>query len=364
MRNKLFLVLAVILFLTAQAGATGINTFFPANAIKNKDGGVLADGNYHPYQAKLELFYNALPAPNSSAGRLTVDTATQYTLIGGQHKYQLASLDGGTLYVRVWNGTPATRGSYYGKASHGVASGTTLPYDWTISSLAADYKADVPYAPAIGAISESLRRTGTSYQLTLTVPISYNESGADGKREATGFSVEVVYPSGTVETRTGSSVTLTNTPAGTYRFTPTATNWFGSTTGSPVSYATLGAGGGVAGPVTYTLRKVADGLGLNAVAAIHNVPFSVDTAAAPTAVGTIAQLVAAVNAKSTRRDNVTAIGWMEDSVIKGFYVTYNAGGEPTFAPTSGLSADGSLALERGRSYQLSVNSDVTVTFSQ
>jgi hypothetical protein len=365
MMKKLVLLGSVLLLLSSQVLATGIYVNFSYNSLKNKDGGTLSDGTFHPYTDRLEFFHGSVPAPNTSAGRLAVNTATQYVndAAGSKRTYQLLPLDGGSLGIRVWNGTPATRGSYYGRTSGGIAAGTTLPTELNITSLQTDYKADVPNTPAIGVISEALVRRGDSLEMTLTIPISYSESGPDGKREATGFSLAIVYPSGSSETRSGSSITLSNTPTGTYRFTPTATNWFGSTTGSEVSYTTLGAGGGAAGPVTYSLKKIAEGLGLNAVAAIHNVPFQVNSDPA-SSVGTIAQLVAAINAKSSRRDNVTTIGWMEDSAIKGFYVTYSSTGDPTLTPTAGLAADGSLALERGKSYQLSVNSDVTVTFSQ
>lgn len=252
MKSKLILILTGVMTLyAASALATGINVLIDDSGIKDRSGAALPAGNYHPYKLPLEFFLS-LPAPTSGTGRLTVDTNSQYTKIGSTNKYQLSAYDGGTLHVRVWNGTPNTQGSYYGKTSSGIASGTTLPYDFSITDLRTVYKADKPFAPTIGSINESIQRTGDSQILQLVVPVSYNDTGTDGtKIETTGFSITIVYPTGTSETRAGSSVTLNNTPAGSYKFTPAATNWYGATSGTALNYSTLSGGGGAAPAVTY-----------------------------------------------------------------------------------------------------------------
>jgi len=358
MKRKLILIFLVGVLLSASAFATGINVFFNDGAIKNKDGNSLSDGTYHPYASKLQFFYNSLPAPDTAGTRLPVDVATEYTHIGGQHKYQKSSLNGGTLYVRTWNGNIAQQGSYYGKASNSPSSGTTLPKDWVISSLLCDYKADVPYAPTIGSINESLQRSGDDLELTLVIPVLYSESGPDGKREITGRSLRITFPDNSVETRAGASITLSNTPAGTYKFVPIATNWFGQTEGQEVTYATLGlSGGGTVGPITYNLVS-----GINAISILHDVPFVVDTST-PASVSNIGELVTAINSKAG--DNVvTAVGILTDNAIQGAYVTYDQAGNPVFTPSAGFADGGNTALARGMSLQISVTANVTVTFNQ
>jgi hypothetical protein len=367
MKRKFILGSVILLFMVSQALATGINVYISNSGLTDRRGTVLSPlTNYHPYGPKLELFHNTLPAPNSSTGKLSVNTSTQYSFTSPNYKYQLSSLDGGTLYARVWTGVvaPTTAGeNWYGRGSGAVAAGTATPNDW-YCSLSTIYKADVPYIPAVGAITEALRRSGpTSTELVLTVPIDYDIDGpgGDGKRETTGFQMLVTYPGGSSEVISGQTINLRNTPTGTYRFVPTAINWWGRRDGTEVVYETLGLGGGAAGPVTYNLSKEVGGLGLNAVAVIHNPPFSVGTT---TGVDTVGKLVDAINTVSGSKDTVSAIGWMEKSQIKGFYVTYNAAGAASFTATGGVTTGADTPLERGRSYQVSVIRDVSVTFSQ
>jgi hypothetical protein len=357
MKRKLILIFLVGVLLAASAFATGINVFINDSAIKNKGGSSLPDGTYHPYASKLQFFYNSLPAPNAAGTRLPVDLATEYTHIGGQHKYQKSALNGGTLHVRVWDGAIAQQGSYYGKTSNSPSSGTTLPKDWVIASLLCDYKADVPYAPTIGTIGESLQRSGDDLELTLVIPVVYSASGPDGKREITGRSLRITFPDNTTETRNGTSITLSNTPSGNYTFVPIATNWFGQTEGTPVNYATLGiSGGGAVGPITYNLIT-----GINAISILHDVPFTVDTPS-PSSVPTAGELVTAINVKAGA-NVVTAVGILTDNAIQGAYVTYDQTGNPTFTPTAGFADGANTTLVRGMSMQISVTADVTVTFN-
>jgi len=247
LKFKLWMVILIFLVASTEVFATGINIYFLDNAIKDRAGSTLPDANYHPYQARLE-FFRSLPAPTVSTGKLSVDTQSEYTHVGGQHKYQKSSLDGGTLYVRVWKDALSgnRKGNYYGKSSHAVASGTTLPYDWFLT-LQTSYKADVPYAPTISSIQEALIRVGNSLEATLTINIGYDQTGGtggDGIREITGRSLKITYPDGTTETKNGSSVKITDAPQGTYTFQPVATNWYGSTSGTSQNYTTLGLGVG------------------------------------------------------------------------------------------------------------------------
>ena len=352
MIRKIFLVLVVMLFLAPLAYATGINVYIDQGAIKDKDGNVLADGNYHPYQSRLEFFHNSLPAPNSSSGRLSIDLQTQYTVAGTRYKYQLSSLDGGTLHVRVWKDTPSGnhQGNYYGKTSHGVAGGTTLPYDWFISDLRTLYKADVPYKPTIGSITEAMVRVGDDLELSLTIPVQYDENGPDGKREITGRSLEIVYPDGSKETRDGSSITLNNAPTGTYSFTPIATNWYGSTRGDAVSYTTLAM---VAGkPVAFQfdlLKSEADRLIVNPI----TIPGKDLTSPEVTTVEWASQLATVINSAAGK------------VIVSAVYKWDPATGSPVginFDKDGKIVTGSDFAIVPGVGYQVYTTENINITF--
>jgi hypothetical protein len=163
---------------------------------------------------------------------------------------------------------------------------------------------------------------------------------------------------------------LSNTPAGTYKFKPYAQNWFTPVTeGDEVTYVT-GQIGGAAGPINYPLLRVPEGIGLNAVAVLHTVPFNVSNsptdANSKAAVTKIRDLIAAINAKSGSNNTVTTFGWMVNSEFQGLYITYNEAGEMTGTPTVGITEGLDTPLIRGVSYQIGVFRDVVggVTFSQ
>ncbi|MBI5400287.1 hypothetical protein HZB07_06790 [Candidatus Saganbacteria bacterium] len=330
MRRKIIMGLLGVFILCPTVFATGINIYINNGGITNRDGGALPDSEFHPYASKLEFFYNTLPAPNSASGRLSVDVATQHTVSGAQHKYQLTSYNGGRMYVRAWNGSvaPTAAGNnYYGLADSPVASGTTLPIDWT-TSISTVYKADVPFTPAVGTIGEALIRTGSTMVLTLTVPVAYNELSGTERRQITGRSLEIVYPGGTTETRVGDTISLANVPTGTYRFTPIATNWYGSTRGTTVSYTTLGLGSlvGAALTINYDLRHPSGLLGINPIA----VPFA--TISSPEGITQVKHLVNKINEAAGTSNRVAAIGWWDITNQRpaGYLINYSATGVPTY----------------------------------
>ena len=303
MKLKILLLILGVTAFSSIALAGGIYVLFNDSAIKDQNGSVQSDGNYHEYLPRLEFFANSAPDPTVSTGRLA--SGGTYSHVSGQHKYMLPGMNGGTLIVRIWKNAPSGNrlGNYYGKTSHGAASGTTLPYDWTIADLKTEYKADVPYKPAIGSISEALQRVGNSLKLNLGVPISYNESGADGKREVTGLSLAITYPSGKQETLSGQSASLSNTEAGTYKFKPAATNWYGTTYGDEISYTTLGGGAGGAASFIFTLNpSIADKLIINSIA----VP-SVSLAQGPATKAS--ELAAIINTKAEEKVVAAVYRW-------------------------------------------------------
>ncbi|OGC35207.1 hypothetical protein A2311_00360 [candidate division WOR-1 bacterium RIFOXYB2_FULL_48_7] len=256
------------------AFATGINLYFYDNSVKDLAGANIT--GLHPYQSGLEFLYNNNPLgqdPRNSAGKLAIDTQSQYTKVGPEDKYQLASQNGGTMYVRAWKGTANTENSFYGVTSSPVASGTTLPIDFKVAGLITNFKAAKPYAPSISQVTEVLKRVGDTYELTLTVPVVGGDTGEDGKREITGYRVVVTKPDNTsIDTGYDASSTksFTKLVTGTYKLQPVVKNWFGETAGPEISWTTLSGGG--TGLTVYlypsvevTFVKKDQGYGINTV---------------------------------------------------------------------------------------------------
>lgn len=352
----------MILALAAPAVfATGINVYFNDNSVKDRTGSPLSAANYHNYKSRLEFYHNSNPAdPTLSTGRLSDGTVQPLYTPGPPHKYQLAALNGGTLYVRVWKDGPSgdRKGNYYGIKSHGIAAGATPPYDWEIADIKTDHKADVPYKPGIGAVSESMVRQGDELKLKLVVPVSYNENpgSGDGIRKAQSFSVLVTYPDNSTETLGGSSITLNDKPSGTYKFKPTATNWYGSTDGDEVVYSTLGVSGGGPDNAVYNFVKLQDGLGINVF------PIAYSNVSSP-AITNVKEMVEAINDQAGE-PVVTAIGWWDNSTMtpQGYAVEIDSNNKTVtgYIASSGIDSDpAKVALQKDMVYQVSVLKSAT-----
>jgi hypothetical protein len=59
---------------------------------------------------------------------------------------------------------------------------------------------------------------------------------------------------------------------------------------------------------------------------------------------------------------VTAIGWMKDGKIVGYYI--NADGSYTATEGAGVLPNGEELLALGRAYQISVNQDVSIVMKK
>lgn len=343
----------LLVFLGSAVFATGINVYFNDDSVRDKDNNPLSAANYHNYKVRLEFYHNVDPAdPRVSTSRLA-DAVVQplYSNVGGQHKYQLAELNGGALYVRVWKDSPSgdRRGNYYGVASHAVASGATPPVDWTITNIKTDHKADVPYKPTIGSISESLQRVGEALQLRLVIPISYDSSpaGGDGIRDAQSFSLAITYPDATTDTKSGSSITLSDTPAGNYKFRPTATNWYGSTVGDEVPYTTLGMAVGGSTFVFDLKKSEADKLVVNSIATPSKTLTDGSVAVA-------SELAGYINAKAGKTI-VTAIGRWDAAAAQAVGVTFGTEGN--------IASGADFEIVPGIGYQVYTTEDISITLS-
>lgn len=341
--------------------------------------------------ANIEFFVGGVPVSPTSIGPIgnkIIDF--NYTPLAGIRQYD-KSTQTGTVFIRSWDSTPVrAQGRHYGiSIGYAAAAGIAPPSQYTVSSFRTDYLADIPVnAPTFTTFSESNLRIGETSEVVLSLGMgwSYSPGAAPNLVVATGYDVKYWISSAgetepadddpnRVASAGGLSWSLPATDpkppggkfgAGTYNFKVRARNEFGAGPWStPRVWTTLAGGGvGAAGEVTYAMKKAEGGLGLNSIAILHTPPFNVDTTT-PTAVTTIKDLVAAINAKSGVKDTVTTIGWLiPGGAIEGFYITYNETGDATFTPTTGLTAGADAPVEFSKVYQISVLRDVTVKFSR
>ena len=131
---------------------------------------------------------------------------------------------------------------------------------------------------------------------------------------------------------------------------------------SPGVEAGARVGGAAAGPITYNFKKIADGLGLNDFAILHDIPLSLtvtigDKTETVADVYTIADFVSAIH--YVKPGIVTAIGWLEAGQMIGYYVTPDG----FVAAGANIPADATVNLTRGRAYQISVMEDVSIVIS-
>ena len=376
---KFLILLGVTLCLSSAAWAAGI--YFHCNA--PVQGGTAFDHSGAALQqtSLIQVVYGGPGAPDPAKARFLHSgtwQADRYvgagTSTNGKFDFQYSSTQ--STYLRIWeNGGPA-RGSYY-RTLGGYTPGDPLPAEIPIGDFSTNYLADVPPAPTVSA--GGFKLTWDSAKEAYLVDFTLTATPARTPNvEVVSYSIRVRkeaddWTAGKVHTG-GATWNITEDPAnpyfiagGWYVAVASASNYFPGSSGWGTDYRfqipTGGGPGGEAGPVTYVLRKIPEGLGLNAVSVVHEVPFNVDTDPA-TPVGTIADLVRAINTKSSSPNNVTAIGLMVESAMQGFYVTYPDGRTATYTPTGGIAADANVPLKRGESYQISVNSSVEVTFSQ
>jgi hypothetical protein len=378
MKHKFLLTGVMVLFLISTQAVVfaADKTFFIKGTGITKLGSPVNAAN-----DEIQFFKGGSPLALYTPG--TTTAITDFNISGGAvddlgspagRNVQIDCNVGDSIGVTVWEDRVGA-GGYYGKKtlSMGQANFDDSALTWNWTNFRIDYKAVAPYRPSISRFEEATTSytDGRASVSSLRVA-SAAGSGTDGLREISGYAWKMwpaaeSEPSATISGATSANLSLDSsdvTSGVTYNFKVKHANEWGETWSDAYDYTVAGGPGAVegAGPVTYNLTKT-EGLGLNAIAVVHNVPFNVDSDPVSN-VGTISDLVASINAKSETSGNVTTIGWMENSEMAGFYVTYASDGTPNFVPTTGLDATADMALERGRSYQVSVFDDVTVTFSQ
>ena len=360
--------------------AEGYVRIHPTDAsygISNWGGSVMS-----PSSAQVEFFLGGVPAPNSLGSPITPIAVTD---VSGFKQYEFS--ERGTAYVRAWDGPARTQKSYYGFTAQGynidegdAAGAMNLPapptpaYHFKMKGFKTDYLADIPRAPEVGAIGESMQRSGDDYILTLTVGINYSEgspkiqtaghSSNDNKKYRLKVWIGDVEPDGsTLDGKwviaTDGSVTLTGEdyPPGTYHFKAQAWNWFGEGPWGPQKdYTTLSGGpGGGPDSASYNLIKLDAGLGVNTF------PIAYTQVTSPS-ITTIKDLVEAINAQA-EEPIVTAIGWWNPDTQQpqGYIINidFDAGTITGFEGTKDLPAPEEVVLEKDKVYQVSVLKNAT-----
>jgi hypothetical protein len=370
--------LAVVL--AAQAYGAGIVLKIPKDGLKDYNNADM-DPNYgasgYTGSTNIEFFTGSVPAPNLTTGRF----APNYTWLPNAqiHQYDDTTINGGNVYMRIWDGAPRTQGSYYGKSpGYAAASGSTPAKQHDVASFKADFLADVPInAPTINraGISESNRRIGetTNVVLALSVPFSYDMGTP--KVEATGFdfkfwkeeesepadddTTRVVSLSGSPFNLPDQDAKNNNQPfgAGTYHFRVRAKNWYNGGPWSATENWTTLSGAGVAGmpdSVTLNLLKKEGDFGVNSI----GITFATIYDGTGMQVSTLQDLVVAIN--NAGSGYVSTIGYWDKETQTEVGFTFNdAGGVIDRINTD--KNPNEIGLVKGEGYQVSVTEDKTVT---
>ncbi|MDD5382369.1 MAG: hypothetical protein PHH60_01800 [Candidatus Margulisbacteria bacterium] len=366
MLKRIILILLGVLILSQSVLATGLKIKFTQDAIRDKDGNVLSPlTDYHDGTAaggpKLQLYKGSLPSPITVGSPLDAADSVAYSAISdGSYKHLYvcdgSGFNGNAVYVRVWKGgvcpLVASPGVYYGTTSDNASSGTATPNSKEISSLKTEYQCDKPYAPSIGAISESLQRVGNDLQAELVVNIT-SGTGTTGLREVTNYYLHVKYPSGTTATfdlGAGKQKTLSNTETGHYVFSASAKNWWGTADGAEKPYDTLGGGAAATEIVTIPLKKKSGSFGIND----FGIPFATVYNRSGAQIANLKSLIAAINA--TGEGYVSTLGYWDESGQKEIGFTLDASGNVLNKVNTTKNPE-EISIVRVKGYQVSVTGD-------
>lgn len=234
---------------------------------------------------QVQFFYGSAADPTAASNVPAADLSAADP--NYPRKYVFNSY-GHSINVRVWSGSPGTKGSFFGytgsgfqvnanQASYaqadllggvGLNDGTqNVPSYAVVAGLTTNHKYDNPYPPSVGNFTESYVRVPGSndVSLQLTVAANYTDTVGGIIIPATSYKWEVWDAingsEGAAKTYSGSSILLTTNevaPGGTYNFKVQAFNWFpdGSAWSATKSYTLLAIGlnGVVTVPHTYALN--------------------------------------------------------------------------------------------------------------
>ena len=367
-KKRLVMMLCLALLLSSQAFGAGIIMKIPFNGLDAWSGTLNPSysGPGSVDSANVEFFAGSIPGPNATTGRITPN----YTTFGTTHQYDKMDQNGGTVYIRSWDGPPRTQKSYYGKsAGMASASGAQPANQYNVVKFKTDFLADVPKnAPVITSGSESNQRVGYTSDVVLKLSIAFTYDMGTPKIEATTYDVKYWVDPETepadndvnrVVNISSTSFSLpdndpkTSNPfsSGTYHFKVRANNWYGSGPWSTVKdWTTLAGGLTGGGTVSYVLKAGINGIGLPFGGSMN---ISVN-GGAPVAVDSTQKLVTAIG-------GVTAISVWDATSQKLGGATFDGSGNVTFQ-TPGY--DLNSPLNAGAALYISVGADSSVTLSK
>ncbi|MFA5114116.1 MAG: hypothetical protein WC529_07475 [Candidatus Margulisiibacteriota bacterium] len=369
------IMLLLLPLLATQTLAAGIVLKIAENGLQGWTGTLNPDytgGNADA--ANIEFFKGSIPGPLETGGRF----APAYTWLPGAktHQYDDTGVNGGSVYIRSWDGPARTQGSYYGKsAPYAAASGAQPALQYPVAPFKTDFLADKPKnAPIINAVAEANKRIGETPNVVLNLAVDYSYSLGMPKIEVTGYDLKywiapetepadndanrVVSLGGTTFNLPANDP-VTNAPfnSGTYYFKVRAKNWFGAGPWSVTKeWKTLSGAAG--GPSTKTYDfNVVSALGVNTFA----VPFT--TIATPD-VTTVRKFVRQLN--NTAGGNVVALcGYWDNTAkaLKGGPVTYKSATLNAFDAETATMLGGLGNIVADRAYQISVTRDVSLSIT-
>jgi len=286
------------------------------------------------------------------------------------------SAPGGTVWVRVWSGTPNTAGSYYSTASN-YSNGALSPDSGTLTATTS-YKAAEPYTPSISQFEEATTRLvgGTIPTSTLKVT-STAGSGPDGLREITGYAW-VMWRHDDFEPDpkvplAGKTSQILELGAGevtsgvTYDFKVRHANvWGNSGWSDPQSYQVAGPDGAAATTEAWLLRKPGSKTGVNTIAIPFNTNKEIKRKSDGTKVdiSTVNLLIEEINAQSGGVGTVKVFGWYDANTQMHKGLTYIAYEGASVNAGASIATTGEAASElltrpivQNRPYQISVSVD-------
>jgi hypothetical protein len=376
-------VLIVCCFAGTSFGA-GIVLKLDNSTLTNQGGSSFAPTYTGPGSAgtaNIEFFPGGVPSdPTSTSGR---NDSFSYTLLSGPiYQYDNLNINGGSVSIRSWSGTPRTQGSHYGISSgYAAASGASPALQYNVSTFQTIYLADVPTnKPTISSASESNQRIGSTSNVVLNLSISYSYSSGSSPNliPASGYDVrywkEPETESGTdadlqrIASTSGTSWSLpatdpkTGNPfgSGTYHFKVRAKNVFGAGPYSDVfNWTTLAGGAGGPETKSYVFLRETGGLGVNT----FTVPYS--TINNPS-VSNLLQLIQSINTQAGK-NVVYTLGWWDSTTMKpaGYEVKYKStslNDIDSITSTTGLQSPDQVTIQRDKAYQVYVIETTSATF--
>jgi hypothetical protein len=388
------LALALVFLCAAVASASG-NLRIGKNVggmenyqVQDRGGGYI-DPTAALSSGMLQFFRSTPSSPLDDSGAITEGGAAgQYSVTTFSDYWEyFFKIDDRPIVVRAWSGAKTSGPSnFYAYQTMGYNDAGTVTetirlgpasvpsYQW-IKTFQTVYQAMPPYTPIIDRdrdITESMVRDHYTEDVELTMNVGVNaDTTSTPPRQlsasspgGTKFSVEVVYPDGSTETKyTNGSINMTGlTQRGLYKFRARAHNWFGASDWSSwVEWETLGDITPGVTSITVDFVKPTGDLGVNTFA----LPFS--TVSSPGSATNLKELVEIVNTEAG--ENIVSVaGWWDQDEQKpaGYIIEYNSATVNDFGgfTKAGNAPDdpATVAIESHKPLQFSVTSGQTITF--